>query len=99
MGEFPDRPAIFRMGFGSCDESVANHRSGALKSSPPRCGLDGARDSARGAVGCTVHGNSGIRIDIVDDHRSARALELHRHPTAFVDTTSGAIHVRHSNDK
>jgi len=78
---------------------VANHRSGALKSSPPGCGLDGSCDGARGAVGCTVHGNSCIRIDIVDDHRSARALELHRHPTAFVDAASRAIHVRHSNDK
>ena len=87
------------MNSNAVTSGVANHRSGALKSSPPRCGLDGARDGARGAVGCTVHRNSGIRIDIVDDHRSARALELHRHPTAFVDTTSGASHVRHANDK
>ena len=41
----------------------------------------------------------GLRIDIVDDRRSARALELHRQPTAFVDAASRAIHVRHSNDK
>lgn len=87
------------MNSNAVTSGVASHRSGALKSSPPRCGLDGSRNGARGAVGCTVHGNRGIRIDIVDDHRSARALELHRHPTVFVDTTSGAIHVRHANDK
>ena len=87
------------MNRNAASSGVATHQSGALKISPPRCRLDGSCDRARGAVGCTVHRNSGIRIDIVDDHRSARALELHRHPTAFVDTTSGAIHVRHPNDK
>jgi hypothetical protein len=70
-----------------------------LESPPPRCSVDGPRDTARGAVGSTVHGNSCIRIDIVDDDRSARSLELHRHPAAFVDATSRAIHVRHSNDE
>jgi hypothetical protein len=87
------------MNSNAISSGVANHRSGALKSSPPRCGFDGSCDGARGAVGCTIHGNSCIRIDIVDDHRSAWALELHCHPAAFVDAASRAIHVRHSNDK
>jgi hypothetical protein len=87
------------MSSNAISSGVANHRSGALESSPPRCSLDGSRDGARGAVGGTIHGNSCIRIDIVDDHRLAWALELHCHPTAFVDAASRAIHVRHSNDK
>jgi hypothetical protein len=87
------------MNRNATSSGVANHRSGALKASPPRCGLDGACNGARGPVGCTINGDSSIRIDIVDDHRSARALELNCHPTAFVDAASRAIHVRHPNDK
>jgi len=87
------------MSSNAISSGVANHRSGALESSPPRCGLDGSCGGARSPVGCTINGNSCIRIDIVDDHRSARALELHCHPTAFVDAASRAIHVRHPNDE
>jgi hypothetical protein len=53
------------------------------------------RDTARGAVGGTLHGNGCIRIDIVDHDGSASSVQHSRAPRSNTSSVRGRWWIDH----